>query len=194
MPLKNISKYSIILASASPRREQLMRELGLKFKVEVLENVDESYPEELVTEDIPVYLAKVKAKAGNYLVDDDTLLITADTIVSHGEHVFTKPRDHEDAVLLLKKLSGKKHRVITGVCLKTLYREDTFHAVTDVYFDELEDKEIEYYVDTYEPFDKAGAYGIQEYIGYIGIKKIEGSFHNVMGLPVQQLYQRLKSF
>ena len=194
MPLKNLTKYDIILASASPRREQLMKELGLNFRVEVLENVDESYPEDLNPEQIPVYLSKVKAKAGEHLVDDSTLLITADTIVTHENKVFTKPRDHEDAVLLLKKLSGQKHTVITGVCIKTQLREDTFHAITQVYFDKLEDEEIEYYVDTYEPFDKAGAYGIQEYIGYIGIKGIEGSFHNVMGLPIQQLYQRLKTF
>jgi len=193
MLLKNLEKYNIILASDSLRRQELLKELGLKFKV-ISSHTEESFPEALGMTAIPEYLAGLKANAVKNKMVENYLLITADTIVWKCGKVIGKPADREDAIAILEKLSGSQHQVITGMCIKTAEKEISFHAVTEVWFDELTKEEIIYYVDKYKPYDKAGAYGIQEWIGYIGIIKIEGSFYNVMGLPVHKLYQNLKEF
>ncbi|MEG1950633.1 MAG: Maf family nucleotide pyrophosphatase [Odoribacter sp.] len=185
--------YKIILASASPRRHQLMEEAGFKFEVR-LKHTEEIYPKELQTEKIPEYLAYLKAKAFENELKADELLITADTIVCLGTKTLGKPAHREDAIEMLHQLSGHKHTVVTGVCLTTVRQQKSFSALTDVYFKNLTNEEIIYYIDHYKPFDKAGAYGIQEWIGYIGIERIDGSFYNVMGLPIQKLYEALKYF
>jgi septum formation protein len=186
--------YRIILASQSPRRQVLLKELGLDFEVITNNEIDESWPQELTREQIPVYLAELKADHIMPEVPGDTLLITADTIVWLNGHVIGKPVDKADAVRILKELSGAVHEVITGVCLRSGDKKRTFIDSSLVYFTRLTEDEISYYVENYRPFDKAGAYGIQEWIGYIGLEKIEGSYYNVMGLPVQRLYTELKSF
>ncbi|MBI9068118.1 MAG: septum formation protein Maf [Salinivirgaceae bacterium] len=186
------NNYKIILASNSPRRQNLLRELELDFEIKT-KNIEEKYPPELVKEEIPLYLSKLKAEAFGIL-DDHELLITADTIVWVNNHILEKPIDAKDALRMLEILSDNKHTVYTGVCLKTNNKQKTFWASTDVYFRKLEKEEIEFYVHKYKPFDKAGSYGIQEWIGYIGIEKINGSYFNVMGLPIQKLYDELKKF
>lgn len=186
-------EYKLILASASPRRHQLMYDTGFKFEVK-LKHTEEIWPEELAVEKVPEYLACLKAKAFNGELQEDELLITADTVVCLDEKILGKPKNREHAIEMLHRLSGRKHQVVTGVCLTTSQEQRSFSAYTDVYFKTLSDQEITYYVDTCKPFDKAGAYGIQEWIGYIGIERIEGSFYNVMGLPVQKLYEALKCF
>lgn len=185
--------YRLILASASPRRRQLMKDAGFTFEVRT-KDIQEIYPSGLRAVDIPCYLAKLKADAFREELKADELLITADTIVSLDGKVIGKPKDREEAVHILKTLSGRKHTVVTGLCLSTDREERSCSVFTDVYFRLLSEKEITYYVDTYSPYDKAGAYGIQEWIGYVGIERIDGSFYNVMGLPVQTLYQELKYF
>ncbi|MCK4701452.1 MAG: septum formation protein Maf [Bacteroidales bacterium] len=194
MVLENLKGKRILLASKSPRRQYLLKELGIKF--EVVDNFqdDESYPEELPLEEIPVFLAKKKADNYNELLDDDCILITADTLVWCNNRVMNKPDSYGEAYQMLYSLSDNKHTVITGVCLRSAEKEITFIATTDVFFTKLSDGEIEYYLEKFKPFDKAGAYGIQEWIGYIGIEKIEGSYFNVMGLPVQKVYTELKKF
>lgn len=186
-------EYKIILASGSPRRHQLMRDAGFDFEVR-LKPTEEIYPGTLLPEEIPEYLSCLKAAAFKGELKTGELLITADTIVCLGAKVLGKPRNREHAIEMLHQLSGQKHQVVTGVCLTTSERQQTFSAFTDVYFKDLTEEEITYYVDRYKPFDKAGGYGIQEWIGYIGIERIDGSFYNVMGLPVQKLYETLKSF
>ncbi len=188
-----LNKYQIILASQSPRRQQLLKELGLNFSIEVRE-IDEVYPAHLQREEIPVYLAQLKAKVFENSLSKNQLVITADTIVWLNNHVLGKPTDFDDALNMLQSLSGNTHTVYTGVCLKSLSKETTFWAKTDVHFKVLSEEEITYYLKTHKPYDKAGAYGIQEWIGYIGIEHIEGSYFNVMGLPVQKLYEHLKRF
>lgn len=190
--LNNLSNYQIILASQSPRRQNLLKELELDFRIDVKE-VEENYPDHLLKEEIPVYLSKLKASAFNESIKQNEIIITADTIVWVNNSVLGKPKDKDDAVKMLKTLSDNKHTVYTGVCLKSIAFEKTFWAQTDVYFRKLDTEEIEYYLDKYKPYDKAGSYGIQEWIGYIAIEKIEGSYFNVMGLPVQKLYEELKS-
>lgn len=185
--------YKIILASASPRRQQLMRDAGFEFEIR-LKETEEIYPETLVSTEVPVYLSRLKAAAFADEIQEGELLITADTVVCLGAKILGKPKNREHAIEILHQLSGQKHTVVTGVCLTTRHKQQTFSSFTDVYFKELTEDEIVYYIDRYKPFDKAGAYGIQEWIGYIGIKWIDGSFYNVMGLPVQQLYTTLQSF
>lgn len=185
--------YKIILASASPRRQQLMRDAGFEFEIR-LKETEEIYPETLVSTEVPVYLSRLKAAAFADEIQEGELLITADTVVCLGAKILGKPKNREHAIEILYQLSGQKHTVVTGVCLTTRHKQQTFSSFTDVYFKELTEDEIVYYIDHYKPFDKAGAYGIQEWIGYIGIKRIDGSFYNVMGLPVQQLYTTLQSF
>lgn len=185
--------YKIILASASPRRQQLMRDAGFEFEIR-LKETEEIYPETLVSTEVPVYLSRLKAVAFADEIQEGELLITADTVVCLGAKILGKPKNREHAIEILHQLSGQKHTVVTGVCLTTRHKQQTFSSFTDVYFKELTEDEIVYYIDHYKPFDKAGAYGIQEWIGYIGIKWIDGSFYNVMGLPVQQLYTTLQSF
>ena len=189
--LSHLKDYHIVLASQSPRREELLRGLNLPFEVEVID-VDESYPRELVGVDIPMYLSEKKANAYQKKMDDNTMLITADTIVWLEGRVFNKPKDKEDATDMLKTLSGKTHQVITGVCISTKSKRRTFHVISEVRFARLTSQEIEFYLDNYKPYDKAGAYGVQEWIGYIGVEYIEGSYFNVMGLPIQRLYTELK--
>lgn len=193
MRLKNLENYQLVLASESPRRQQLLRELGLEFEVRP-SFLEEFYPEELGMTAIPVYLAELKADALKNEMKENELLITADTIVWKDDQVMNKPKSRDDAIAMLKSLSGARHQVITGMHLMSANKKVSFHAVTEVSFDELSDDEITYYVDHYSPYDKAGAYGIQEWIGYVGINRINGSFYNVMGLPIHKLYQHLKEF
>ncbi len=192
--LKNLEKYNILLASKSPRRHELMKELRIPFHIISLGGIDESYPPELPAIEVAEYLSKLKADAYLPKLTEKDLIITADTIVILGNKVFGKPKDREEAITMLEELSGKIHQVITGVSISTPTRQTTFRAVTDVKFTELSRKEIEYYVDNYLPFDKAGAYGIQEWIGCVAVDKLDGSFYNVMGLPIHRLYQELKNF
>ncbi len=191
--LNNLQQYSIILGSASPRRKELLSGLGIQFSVQTID-VEENYPDHLQGIDIPMYLADKKADAYVDQLTDSTLLITADTIVLLDNEVLGKPADREDASRMLKRLSGNKHLVITGVCISSANRRETFHTVSEVLFAELKNEEIEYYLDHFEPYDKAGSYGIQEWIGYIGVEQITGSFYNVMGLPVQRLYCELQKW
>ena len=179
----------IILASNSPRRKELLGGLGVDFEVKVLKGVDESYPDTLPTKDVAEYIATEKAAA--YTVLEDELLITADTVVIVGQDILGKPEDAADACRMLRELSGKTHHVVTGVCLTTSKEQRRFSVTTDVTFKQLSDAEIEHYVDKYKPFDKAGAYGIQEWIGYIGVTALNGSYYNVMGFPVQRVYEEL---
>lgn len=190
--LKNLKNYHILLASNSPRRRELLGGLDIEYDVVALPDVDESFPDGMNGEDIPVFIAKNKADAYLSHMQENTLLITADTIVWQDGIVYGKPEDEEDAVAMLQKLSGNTHEVITGVCLTTKTSQHAFHAVSKVTFAELSEEEIRYYVAKYKPYDKAGSYGVQEWIGYIGVRKIHGSFYNVMGLPIQRLYQELK--
>lgn len=193
MVLKNIQQYELILASQSPRRQQLLSDLGLKFSVQSMD-IAEDFPPGLGMTEVPVYLAELKANAFLPQLKDNQLVITADTIVWLEGEVMNKPVDYADGFRMLRNLSGKKHQVITGVCLLTKVKKVSFYALTDVWFKELSDEEIAHYLNVYKPYDKAGAYGIQEWIGYIGIHRIEGSFFNVMGLPVQSVYEHLKNF
>jgi septum formation protein len=193
MLLKNLESYEIILASKSPRRQQLLADLGLTFSVQSMD-IPEVFPEGLGMTEVPVYLAELKAEAFRPILKDNQLVITADTIVSLEGKVLNKPTGYADGFRMLRDLSGKKHQVLTGVCLLTTEKKVSFYASTDVWFKDLSDEEIHYYLENFHPYDKAGAYGIQEWIGYIGIHHIEGSFFNVMGLPVQSLYEHLKLF
>lgn len=190
----DLSKYHIILASNSPRRKELLSGLGLTYEIKILPDIDESFPDNLTGEDIAKYIAKEKANAYESALKEDTLLITADTIVLLEGKVYGKPKDGQEAKQMLRSLSGKTHKVITGVCITTKEQQHTFSVSSDVRFARLEEDEISFYVDKYKPFDKAGAYGIQEWIGYIAVEYISGSYFNIMGLPVQRLYQELKKF
>ena len=192
--MKQMIPYHIILASNSPRRRELLAGLGLDFEVRVMPNIDESYPADLPTDQIAEHIAQQKARAYQRQMAAGELTITADTIVVAGQEVLGKPKDEADAFRMLRLLSGCTHQVITGVCLTTLHRQVHFSVTTDVTFKELSDAEIHYYISHYRPFDKAGAYGIQEWIGYIGVTSLHGSYFNVMGLPVQRIYESLKLF
>lgn len=195
MLLHNIIKGKrLILASNSPRRQQLLKGLDADFEIWSTNHEDESYPDDLPVDQVPIYLAKHKASFFTERLSDNTLLITCDTIVVFKGKVLGKPLDYADAVAILKQLSGNKHTVITGVCLSTANKSTCFSSFTDVYFRHLTDEEIEYYIERYKPYDKAGAYGIQEWIGYVAIERIEGSYFNVMGLPVQKLHNELINF
>lgn len=182
-------RLKIILASASPRRKELLAGLDLDFKVKVIKGVSESYPESLRAEEVPQYISREKAAA--YQVADDELLLTADTVVVVDNTILGKPHDADDARRMLRLISGRTHQVVTGVTLTTAKAQKTFGVTTDVTFRQLTDDEINYYISHYRPFDKAGAYGIQEWIGYIGVTSIHGSYYNVMGLPVQRIYQEI---
>lgn len=188
------ARYHIILASNSPRRKELLAGLDIPFGVRVLDGIDESYPDTLPTKEIAGFISKKKADAYRQTMKDDELIITADTIVVLGQEVMGKPRDVEEARRMLRALSGKTHQVITGVCITTKARQSDFSVETDVTFKILTDEEICYYIEHYRPFDKAGAYGIQEWIGHIGVTGMKGSYFNVMGLPVQRIYEALKDF
>lgn len=189
--LENLKNYHIILASNSPRRRELLGGLGIDFEVRVLGDVDESYPADLPVGEIAEYIAVKKAEAYRQSMADDELIVTADTVVVCGGEVMGKPVDEADAHRMLRCLSGVRHSVTTGVCLTTYGQQRHFSVTTEVEFKQLSDEEISYYVAHYRPFDKAGAYGIQEWIGYIGCTGLHGSYYNVMGLPVQRIYQEL---
>lgn len=186
--------YNIILGSQSPRRQELLHGLDLNFTVNVIAGLEENYPATLQGEDIPMFLAQQKAEAYLNSLTPKDMLITADTIVWLDGIVYGKPKDEADAKKMLRALSGKTHDVITGVCVTTTERQETFAAISKVTFASFSDDEINYYIEKYRPMDKAGSYGVQEWIGYIGVEHIDGSFYNVMGLPVQRLYTLLKNW
>jgi len=189
--LENLKKYHIILASNSPRRRELLGGLDIPFEVKVLPDIEESYPEDLPVSQIAEYIATEKAAAYRELMNDNDLIITADTVVIVGDEVMGKPVDADDARRMLRKLRGVTHQVTTGVCLTTKTMQRHFSVTTDVTFKQLTDDEINHYITVYKPFDKAGAYGIQEWIGYIGVTQLNGSYFNVMGLPVQRIYMEI---
>jgi septum formation protein len=192
--LDNLKQYEILLASKSPRRRQLLEELRIPFRVISLGGIKEEFPSTIPTESVAEYLANLKADAYNDVIRPDELLITADTIVICNDKIYGKPHDQEDAIQMLLELSGRTHIVATGVAITTINRRVSFTTKTLVSFAEISYEDARYYVDTFHPLDKAGAYGIQEWIGCIAVEKIEGSFYNVMGLPVHRLYQELKQF
>lgn len=191
MLAEKLKAYKIILASGSPRRQQFFRDLNLDFEIR-LKEVDEIYPEHLKANEVTDYLAQLKADA--FEVAENEIVVTSDTIVWFDEKVLGKPKDYRDAFVILKSLSGNTHQVITSVCLKSASKKKVFHVTTNVTFALLSDEMIAYYLDNYKPFDKAGAYGIQEWIGLVGIEKIEGSYTNVVGLPTQEFYKELLCF
>ncbi len=190
--LNNLEKYDVVLGSNSPRRRELLNDMGVNFRVETIKGIDETYPASLPVEEIPVYLARLKADS--HPLKENELLITADTIVVLDDAVLGKPVSEQDAHRMLRALSGRAHRVISGVCVMTQDRCESFADTSIVHFAQLSDDEIDYYIKHYRPLDKAGAYGIQEWIGNIGIAGINGDFYNVMGLPTRKLYQVLKTF
>ncbi len=195
MSSENLKKHELLLASKSPRRQYLLKELGLDFEVRTKE-VDESFPDTLKAQEIPLYLCEKKANAFDEELKDNTIVITADTIVwlPQTNEVLNKPENFEDAVRMLQLLSGKMHEVYTGVCLKSKNKKKSFYALTKVYFKPLTLQEIEFYINNYHPFDKAGSYGAQDWIGLVAVEKIEGTYFNVMGLPVKELYEELLKF
>ncbi len=188
-----VKKYNIILASNSPRRKELLSRLGVPFEVRVLKDIDESYPEATPVSEVAQYIAGKKADVYRLVMGDDELIITADTVVIVGNEILGKPADADDAARMLRALSGRTHQVTTGVCMVAKDQDRRFSVTTDVTFKQLTDEEISYYIQTYKPYDKAGAYGIQEWIGCIGVTGLSGSYYNVMGLPIQRIYQVLKS-
>ena len=192
--LDNLHKYKILLASKSPRRRELLEQLRVPFSTVTIRGIDESYPEDMRPIEVPEYLANHKADAYMRVLKSNELIITADTLVINDDKVFGKPESTEKAVETLMELSGKTHLVVTGVCVLTASTRRSFSTVTEVRFAKITREEAEYYVSNFHPLDKAGAYGIQEWIGCVAVESINGSFYNVMGLPVHQLYQTLKEF
>lgn len=193
--LANLKDHRIILASQSPRRQELLRMAEVDFEIAVIPGLEESFPDSLPAEQTAEYLARMKMEGyEEYWSQPKTLVITADTVVVLGDEVLGKPRDREDAIAMLSRLSGAVHTVFTGVAIRTAERQSSFTASTQVFFKELQERDIIDYVDRYRPFDKAGSYGVQEWIGLIGVGRIEGSFYNVMGLPVATLYEELRKF
>lgn len=182
----------IILASNSPRRRELLSGLDIDYEVRVLPDIAEDFPDDMPAEEVPEFISREKAAAYLPTLADDELVITADTVVILDDDIIEKPHSLDEARRMLRRLSGRKHRVVTGVCLTTTRQQKTFSAKTDVTFSELSDEEIAYYVEKYRPLDKAGAYGVQEWIGYVAVTALEGSYYNVMGFPVQRVYQELK--
>ena len=191
---KKMKAKKIILASNSPRRRELLAGLDISFEVKVIPGIDESYPEDLPAVEVPQYISKAKADAYLGMIDNDTMVITADTVVVLDDEILGKPVDDDDARRILHKLSGKTHQVITGVCLTSLDKQRVFAVTTGVTFKQFTEQEIDYYVSNYHPLDKAGAYGIQEWIGHIGVTALNGSYFNVMGLPVQRIYMEMQDF
>ena len=185
-----LQKYKLILASGSPRRQQFFKDLDLDFEIR-LKEIEEIYPPELKAEEITNYLAELKAKAFEGDLKDNEILITSDTIVWFNDKALGKPKDAQDAFVILKSLSNATHEVITSVCFKTSTKTSVIYEITKVTFNDLSDQAIWYYIDNYKPFDKAGAYGIQEWIGFVGVSKIEGSYANVMGMPTDKVYEYL---
>ncbi|MDE7402236.1 MAG: Maf-like protein [Muribaculaceae bacterium] len=192
--LHNLKDYKIILASKSPRRQELLSQLGLQFETFTISGIDETYPPGLSAEEVPCYLAELKGNAYLKELTGNSLIITADTLVILDNEILGKPKDRASAIGMLQKLSGKTHQVITGVCISSRSKRISFYTETKVRFAQISEEDIEFYVDNFHPYDKAGAYGIQEWIGCVAVEGIEGSFYNVMGLPVHQLYKELTSF
>lgn len=191
--LENLKKYNIVLASKSPRRQELLKGIGVDFTI-LTKDVDESYPSRLPLLDVAPFLSLKKAKAfEDNELPENFMVITADTVVIAENEILGKPKDRDDAFRMLGLLSGKTHKVVTGVTVHTKDFTKTFSVISKVAFDRLDNQEIEYYVEKYKPYDKAGAYGIQEWIGYIGVSSVEGSYFNVMGLPTRKLYMVLKN-
>lgn len=190
---EKFKNHTIILASGSPRRQQFLKDLDLDFEIR-LKEVEEIYPEGLEAEEITNFLAELKANAFEGELKENEILITSDTIVWFDNKALGKPKNYDDAFQILKSLSGNTHDVITSVCIKTIVNTDVFYELTTVTFNELSDEAIHYYLEKYKPYDKAGAYGIQEWIGFIGVSRIEGSYANVMGLPVDKVYSYLTNF
>jgi septum formation protein len=188
---EKLKDYQIVLASNSPRRRELMSDAGFTFNVAEKYEIDEVYPSDMVAEEVAEYLSRLKSEGYPHPLTDKQILITADTVVIVGDQILGKPTDRADAQRMLQMLSGCSHKVVTGVTIRTASRTQSFSSVTSVEFRRMSTEEIAYYIDNYAPYDKAGAYGIQEWIGYVGIERIEGSFYNVMGLPVQRLYAEL---
>lgn len=191
---EKLQPYRLLLASQSPRRRELIAGSGIPFTLTAKYDCEECYPATLATEEVPAYLSRLKSEAYPEALAENDVLLTADTVVILEGEVLGKPKDRADAILMLGRLAGNRHTVITGVTLRTATRTETFSARSDVWFRPLTEEEITYYVDTCKPFDKAGSYGIQEWIGYVGIERIDGSFYNVMGLPIQRLYLELEKF
>ena len=189
-----ITEYKVLLASNSPRREELLRGMDIDFEIKVLPDIDETYPSNLALEEVAEFVAQKKATSYYSILKENELMITADTVVVLEGKIYGKPKDEEEAKEMLLALSGKTHRVISGVCLTSTTKQTCFSVISDVEFSDLTNEEIEYYVERYSPLDKAGSYGVQEWIGYIGVKHISGSYYNIMGLPIQRLYRELKSF
>ncbi|MFI3268185.1 MAG: Maf family nucleotide pyrophosphatase [Rikenellaceae bacterium] len=187
-----LKDYNIILASRSPRRSELLKGLDINFSVADNFEVDELYPESLDKTQVALYLSKLKADGYPFEIGENDVVITADTVVLNNKNILGKPKDKNGAIEMLKSLSGKTHSVITGVTIKTKFKTESFDASTKVTFADLNDQEIDYYIEKYKPYDKAGSYGIQEWIGYVAIEHIEGSFYNVMGLPIHSLYNYLR--
>lgn len=190
----NLKKYNIILASNSPRRRELLSQLGIEYSVKTIDGIDESYPESLKTGEVAEFIARKKADAYFEVMNDNDLIITADTIVCVDDEILGKPKDAEDAHRMLAKLSGREHDVVTGVVVATKDRQEVFSVTTRVRFADLSAETINYYIENFKPFDKAGAYGIQEWIGFVGVVSVNGSFFNVIGLPVQRLFEALRTF
>lgn len=192
--LDNLKKYNIVLASKSPRRQELLKGIGVDFTI-LTKEVDENYPQRLPAIDVAPFLSLKKAKAfEDAELPDNYMVITADTVVIVENEILGKPKDRDDAVRMMNLLSGKMHKVVTGVTVHTKEKTKTFSVTSKVTFETLDNQEIDYYIDNFKPYDKAGAYGVQEWIGYIGVSNVEGSYYNVMGLPTQRLYKVLKEF
>ena len=192
--LENLKNYNIVLASKSPRRQELLKGIGVDFSI-LTKEVYESYPSRLPLIDVAPFLSLKKAKAfEDTELPDNYMVITADTVVIVENEILGKPKDKDDAIRMINQLSGKVHKVVTGVTVHTKEKTKTFSVTSKVTFEKLDNQEVEYYVDNFKPFDKAGAYGVQEWIGYIGVSNVEGSYYNVMGLPTQKLYKVLKDF
>jgi septum formation protein len=189
-----LTEYKVVLASNSPRRRELMKGIDLDFEVHTLPNIDESYPNELNHDEVAEYIAKEKAEAYVNMLKDDEMLITADTVVLLDDYILGKPKDRDEAQGMLRKLSGRTHKVVTGVCLTTKNKQVSFSDTALVTFSTIDDEEIEYYLDNYHYSDKAGSYGVQDWIGYVAVERIEGSYFNVMGLPIHKVYQAIKRF
>ncbi len=192
--LTNLNKYKILLASKSPRRRELLSQLRIPFNVITIGGIDESFPDSIPAIEVPQYISEMKADAYHPMIKENDLVITADTMVICGDRIMGKPKDMTEAKEMLRFLSGKTHCVATGVTISTQNRRTSFTTVTDVTFADISDDEITYYVENFLPLDKAGAYGIQEWIGVVAVSGIKGSYYNVMGLPVHRLYQELKLF
>lgn len=191
---ERLRNYRLLLASQSPRRRELLSGCGLPYELASRYACEERYPAGLPAEEVPRYLSRLKSEAYPFPLGERDILLTADTVVVLGDRVLGKPHDRADAVAMLRALAGRSHVVVSGVTLRTVHASHTFTARSEVWFRPLRDEEIDYYVDTCRPYDKAGSYGIQEWLGYVAIERIDGSFYNVMGLPVQRLYVELERF